>query len=320
VRKGGPLRRLPFFYARRAYNSRMSASRPTHLNARGEARMVDVGGKPARARLAIAEGWIRMNAQTLAALQSGAQKKGDAFAVARIAGIMAAKRTAEWVPLCHPLMLTRVEVELRADGEAVHCTATTATRERTGVEMEALCAVQAALLTLYDMGKSLQRAMVIDNVRLVHKSGGRSGEWNRGEGVDEKAPGNLLPTRTFQSSGDWINRLLTEHCTVVTGARKAVAEVKDKDGKVTVRGIRARKGTRAVDPDAIKFLCAENNLELRTYPNPGMLRMNAGVKLRAAAKRRHGLIINGVWMPAPKDFPVRGDKPTENQYGKPIVE
>ena len=159
----------------------MSASRPTHLNARGEARMVDVGGKPASVRLAIAEGWIRMNAQTLAALQSGAQKKGDAFAVARIAGIMAAKRTAEWVPLCHPLMLTRVEVELRADGEAVHCTATTATRERTGVEMEALCAVQAALLTLYDMGKSLQRAMVIDNVRLVHKSGGRSGEWNRGE-------------------------------------------------------------------------------------------------------------------------------------------
>jgi len=159
----------------------MSANRPTHLNARGEARMVDVGGKPASARVAVAEGWIRMRAETLAAVQSGAQKKGDAFAVARVAGIMAAKRTAELVPLCHPLMLTRVEVELRADGNAVRCTATAETRERTGVEMEALCAVQAALLTLYDMCKSMERAMVIDNVRLVHKSGGRSGEWNRGE-------------------------------------------------------------------------------------------------------------------------------------------
>ncbi len=167
--------------AARAYNSRMSAKHPSHLNARGEARMVDVGEKPASARVAVAEGWIRMRAETLAAVRGGANKKGDAFAVARVAGIMAAKRTAELVPLCHPLMLTRVEVELREDGEAVHCVATAATRERTGVEMEALCAVQTALLTLYDMCKSLERAMVIDNVRLVHKSGGRSGEWNRGE-------------------------------------------------------------------------------------------------------------------------------------------
>lgn len=152
----------------------------THLNTRGEARMIDVGGKTPGARIAVAEGRINMHAQTAAALQNGEVKKGDALAVARIAGIMAAKRAAELVPLCHPLMLTRVEVELRFESYGVHCIATTATHERTGVEIEALCAVQTALLTLYDMCKSMQRGMVIDGVRLLKKSGGRSGEWEAG--------------------------------------------------------------------------------------------------------------------------------------------
>ncbi len=143
--------------------------------------MVDIGGKRITERKAVAEGWIDMNAETLAMIRGGAHKKGDVLAVARVAGIMGAKRTAELVPLCHPLMLTRVSVELDADSaeDAVRCVATTATRERTGVEMEALSAVQTALLTIYDMCKAVDRGMVIREVRLLHKSGGKSGEWNR---------------------------------------------------------------------------------------------------------------------------------------------
>lgn len=155
----------------------------THFNDRGEARMVDVGGKEATERRAVAEGRIRMRAATVAMIQSGQHKKGDVLAVARVAGIMGAKRTAELVPLCHPIMLTRISVEFKVDerGHCVHCIATTGTRERTGVEMEALTAVQTALLTMYDMCKAVDRAMVIDKVRLVHKSGGKSGSHDRGE-------------------------------------------------------------------------------------------------------------------------------------------
>ena len=143
--------------------------------------MVDVGAKPASERKAVAEGWIRLGADTLALLQSGGHQKGEVLAVARVAGIMAAKRTAELVPLCHPIALTHVSVELAVDpdGSAVHCIVTTRTRERTGVEMEALAAVQSALLTIYDMCKAMDRGMVIDNVRLLHKSGGKSGPWER---------------------------------------------------------------------------------------------------------------------------------------------
>ena len=143
--------------------------------------MVDVGGKEVTERKAVAEGWISMNANTLAMIQNGEHKKGDVLAIARVAGIMGAKRTAELVPLCHPIMLTRISVELAAEnnGASVHCTATTGTRERTGVEMEAMTAVQTALLTIYDMCKAVDRGMVISNVRLVHKSGGKSGEWHR---------------------------------------------------------------------------------------------------------------------------------------------
>lgn len=153
----------------------------THFNARGEARMVDVGGKPATERKAVAEGRIRMRDATLQQIRRGQNAKGDVLAVARVAGIMAAKRTAELVPLCHPLTLTRVDLDIGLDAgdNSVRCAATVATRERTGVEMEALTAVQVALLTVYDMCKAADRGMQIDGVRLVHKSGGKSGEWNR---------------------------------------------------------------------------------------------------------------------------------------------
>jgi len=152
-----------------------------HLNARGEAHMVDIGEKAASDRLAIAEGWIRMEAAALAALERGDLAKGDALTSARIAGIMAAKRTADLIPLCHPLSLSRVAIAFEVDTEAnaVRVEATTATRGATGVEMEALTAVQVALLAIYDMCKALDRTMTIEGVRLIHKSGGRSGDGSR---------------------------------------------------------------------------------------------------------------------------------------------
>jgi cyclic pyranopterin phosphate synthase len=153
----------------------------THFNAAGEAHMVDVGDKQPSSRRAIAEGHICMHADTLARIREGEHKKGDVLGVARIAGIMAAKKTADLVPLCHPLALTRVEVDLdiRDNPAAVYCRATVETRGRTGVEMEALTAVQIALLTVYDMCKSVDRGMTIDQVRLVEKLGGKSGHWQR---------------------------------------------------------------------------------------------------------------------------------------------
>lgn len=153
----------------------------THLDAQGRARMVDVGEKPVTRREAIARGEIRMQAATLDAIIGGKLKKGEALAVARVAGIMAAKRTHELIPLCHQLPLDDVEVEFRPDpvAPALAIQARTVTQARTGVEMEALIAVSAAALTIYDMAKALDRAMVIGEVRLVHKSGGRSGEYVR---------------------------------------------------------------------------------------------------------------------------------------------
>jgi cyclic pyranopterin phosphate synthase len=154
----------------------------THLNAQGEARMVDVGDKPTTAREAVAEGWIRMQASTLKLIVEGGHAKGDVLAVARIAGIMAAKKTAELIPLCHPIALSAVEVTLAADSaqSAVYCRASARTQGPTGVEMEALTAVQIALLTVYDMCKAADRGMSLTDVRLVAKSGGRSGDWTRG--------------------------------------------------------------------------------------------------------------------------------------------
>ncbi|MDD3517026.1 MAG: cyclic pyranopterin monophosphate synthase MoaC [Chromatiales bacterium] len=151
----------------------------THFNSKGEAHMVDVGAKDNTHRIAVAEGRIGMRAATLDLIRQGGHKKGDVLGIARVAGIMGAKRTADLVPLCHPIALTRVELELdtETDPPAVHCRATAETRGQTGVEMEALTAVQVALLTVYDMCKAVDRGMTIEGVRLLRKSGGKSGDW-----------------------------------------------------------------------------------------------------------------------------------------------
>ncbi len=153
----------------------------THFDARGQAHMVDVGGKDETHRVAVASGHIRMRPETLELIESGRHRKGDVLGIARIAGIMAAKKTAELVPLCHPIPLTHVaiEFEIDRDDSRVLASARTETRGQTGVEMEALCAVQNALLTIYDMCKAVDRGMCIGEVRLEHKSGGKSGVWNR---------------------------------------------------------------------------------------------------------------------------------------------
>jgi cyclic pyranopterin phosphate synthase len=153
----------------------------SHFNPAGEAHMVDVGDKDVTRRTAVAEGWIRMQAATLDRIVAGAHAKGDVLGVARLAGIMAAKRTADLIPLCHPLALTRVAVDLEPQPEhsAVRCQATVETLGRTGVEMEALTAVQVALLTVYDMCKAVDRGMTMTDIRLLEKTGGQSGAWRR---------------------------------------------------------------------------------------------------------------------------------------------
>lgn len=155
--------------------------RLTHFNAAGEAHMVDVGAKAATARRAVAEGWIRMRPETLELIRRGGHKKGDVLGIARIAGIQAAKKTAELVPLCHPIALTAVDVgfTLEPKPAAVRCEATVQTTAQTGVEMEALTAVEIALLTIYDMCKAVDRGMTLTDIRLVEKSGGMSGHWRR---------------------------------------------------------------------------------------------------------------------------------------------
>ncbi len=149
----------------------------THIDDSGAARMVDVSAKAVTAREATAEGRIIMLPATLAAIRDGLVKKGDVLSVARIAGIMAAKRTADLIPLCHPLPLSGVEVALDLEAEGIRVTATARTTHTTGVEMEALSAVSVALLTIYDMAKAIDRGMTIGGVRLLAKSGGRSGDW-----------------------------------------------------------------------------------------------------------------------------------------------
>jgi cyclic pyranopterin monophosphate synthase len=150
----------------------------THFNAAGRAAMVDVSNKTETARLAVARGRVVMAPETLARIQEGAVGKGDVLGVARLAGIMAAKRTADLIPLCHPLALTKVAVDLQtAPPDAVEIEATVGLTGRTGVEMEALTAVSVAALTVYDMCKALDRGMRIEAVRLVRKSGGKSGDW-----------------------------------------------------------------------------------------------------------------------------------------------
>jgi cyclic pyranopterin monophosphate synthase len=152
-------------------------SKLTHLDDSGAARMVDVANKPATAREAIAEGRITMSAEAIAAIRDGTSKKGDVLAVARIAGIMAAKKTSDLIPLCHPIALSSVTVDFTIGENTVSAQAIARTIGQTGVEMEALSAVSIALLTIYDMAKALDKAMVIDGVCLLAKSGGRSGDW-----------------------------------------------------------------------------------------------------------------------------------------------
>ena len=149
----------------------------THLDEAGAAHMVDVSGKAITAREAIATGRIDMSPQAAAAIHDGTALKGDVLAVARVAGIMAAKRTSDLIPLCHPLPLTRVAIDLSVDETGVTATATAATEGKTGVEMEALTAVSVTLLTIYDMAKAIDKAMTIGGVRLLTKTGGKSGDW-----------------------------------------------------------------------------------------------------------------------------------------------
>jgi cyclic pyranopterin monophosphate synthase len=152
----------------------------THIDAEGNAVMVDVGDKAETARTATAEGRIRLQAETLRRITEGTIKKGDVLTIAQLAGIMGAKRTPDLIPLCHPLSLTSVKVLLEAepDGPAIRITATCKLEGRTGVEMEALTAVSVAALTVYDMVKAIDRGMVIEGIRLVHKAGGRSGDYH----------------------------------------------------------------------------------------------------------------------------------------------
>ena len=154
-------------------------SRLTHLDAQGRARMVDVSAKPATKREAVATGLVRMRPKTRELALSGDAKKGDVVAAAEIAGVMAAKKTAELIPLCHPLALTKVEVRVEPAEAGLAVTARVATTGPTGVEMEALTAVSVACLTLYDMLKAVERGMTIEAVRLLEKTGGASGEWRR---------------------------------------------------------------------------------------------------------------------------------------------
>lgn len=152
-------------------------SKLTHLDDSGAAHMVDVGGKAVTTREATATGRISMSPEALAAIRDGTAKKGDVIAVARVAGIMAAKKTSELIPLCHPVALSSVTINIDTSSEQITVIATARTSGQTGVEMEALTAASVSLLTIYDMAKALDRGMVIGDIRLLAKSGGRSGDW-----------------------------------------------------------------------------------------------------------------------------------------------
>ena len=165
----------------------MTDQKLTHFDADGNAHMVDVGGKDRTSRRAIAEGYIQMGAETLGLIETGGHDKGDVFAVARLAGIMGAKQTANLIPLCHPLSLTHIEIAFEVDktNSRVRCQTTAESVDRTGVEMEALTAVQVTLLTIYDMCKKVDRGMTIGPVQLLEKSGGSSGYW-RGSNEEKR--------------------------------------------------------------------------------------------------------------------------------------
>ena len=152
-------------------------SKLTHLDDAGQAQMVDIGGKQETLREAVAAGRIDMSAAAIDAIRAGSLEKGDALAVARVAGIMAAKKTSDLIPLCHPLALSKIAVDFSFDDGGIRATATVRLTGKTGVEMEALTAVSVALLTLYDMAKAVDKAMIISDIRLLKKTGGKSGDW-----------------------------------------------------------------------------------------------------------------------------------------------
>jgi cyclic pyranopterin phosphate synthase len=156
-------------------------SKLTHFNDKGSAHMVDIGQKSITHRIAIASGSISMQAETLSLIEAGSHKKGDVLGIARIAGIMAAKKTSELIPLCHPLTLTHINIDLSITKEtdSIYCECRTETEGKTGVEMEALTAVQITLLTIYDMCKAVDRGMTMSDIKLLKKSGGKSGAWER---------------------------------------------------------------------------------------------------------------------------------------------
>lgn len=156
-----------------------SPSRLTHFDSSGRARMVDVGGKEETQRVAVAKGRIRMKPETVATIREGRAAKGDVLAVAQVAAIMAAKKTPEIIPMCHPLLLTRIDVDFQLTDDSVEIEARVDTKGQTGVEMEALTAVSAAALTIYDMVKAIDRGMTIGDIRVEKKQGGRSGDWAR---------------------------------------------------------------------------------------------------------------------------------------------
>src|SRR5215207_2464253 len=162
----------------------------THFDRSGRARMVNVGEKPETERVAVASGRVRMAGETVELIRAGRAAKGDVLAVAQVAAVMGAKKTAELIPMCHPLMLARIDVVFDLRQEGVLIEATVATRGRTGVEMEALTAVATAALTIYDMVKAVDRGMTIEEIRLESKEGGRSGHWNREPSTVGTTPGN----------------------------------------------------------------------------------------------------------------------------------
>src|SRR5215203_6726600 len=162
----------------------------THFDRAGRARMVDVGEKPETERVAVASGRVRVASETIELIRTGRAAKGDVLAVAQVAAVMGAKRTADLIPMCHPLMLTRIDVTFELQQDEVRVEATVATHGRTGVEMEALTAVAAAALTIYDMLKAVDRGMTIDEIQLESKVGGRSGRWSRDAETPTTVPAN----------------------------------------------------------------------------------------------------------------------------------
>ncbi|MEJ1120723.1 cyclic pyranopterin monophosphate synthase MoaC [Phyllobacterium sp. CCNWLW109] len=166
----------------------MTPSKLSHLDATGAANMVDVGDKTETVRLATAEGFVSMLPETLKLIQTGNAAKGDVIGTARIAGIMAAKKTHELIPLCHPLLLSKISIDIEADETlpGLHVTATVKLTGKTGVEMEALTAVSVACLTIYDMAKAVDKGMNIQNIRLLQKTGGKSGDWSANIAASER--------------------------------------------------------------------------------------------------------------------------------------